>query len=95
MLLCTVLRSRTQDMLLTWQLAMLNCTQFSICAKAHRHRGYWGRDCSEPCMLAQDHILMELRHRQLLCMCDRQQLELRTCRVWQDVLHISRSFAVM
>ena len=32
MLLWTVLRSRTQEVLFTWQLAMLNCMQFSICA---------------------------------------------------------------
>ena len=34
MLLCTVLRRRMQETLLTWLLAMLNWMQFSICAPA-------------------------------------------------------------
>ncbi len=34
MLLCTVLRSRMQEVLFTWLLAMLNWMQFSICGPA-------------------------------------------------------------
>ena len=36
MLLCTVLRRRTQEVLFTWLLAMLNWMQFSICALCRR-----------------------------------------------------------
>ena len=36
MLLCTVLRSRMQEVLFTWLLDMLNWMQFSICARRAR-----------------------------------------------------------